>query len=62
MMGTSKTQAVFIEMFGTAAVVFSVLVFCTDKYHVSAFAPVRNRFVTQDSILTVNMREHVRSE
>ncbi|KAJ3516515.1 hypothetical protein NLJ89_g1078 [Agrocybe chaxingu] len=38
--GTSRAQAVFIEMFITAALVLSVLMLAAEKHHATPFAPV----------------------
>ncbi|KAG8983734.1 hypothetical protein FRB90_005791 [Tulasnella sp. 427] len=38
--GTSKSQAVFIEMFVTAALVLSVLMLAAEKHRSTAFAPI----------------------
>jgi aquaporin rerated protein, other eukaryote len=38
--GTSATQGVFIEMFITSALVFSVLMLAAEKHQATAFAPV----------------------
>ena len=38
--GTSRAQAVFIEMFITAALVFAVLMLAAEKHRLTAFAPI----------------------
>jgi aquaporin related protein len=39
--GVNKAQAVFIEMFITAALVLAVLMLAAEKSQVTPFAPVR---------------------
>jgi aquaporin related protein len=38
--GTSRVQAVFIEMFITAALVFAVIMLAAEKHRLTAFAPI----------------------